>query len=285
MTTASDRPDLLGYEHPLIYKYVGARSVALSEEDGESTLRLRPDLRGPHGPKAAALGVLIQDLSAVTVTRFAPMAVPIQINIRVRTPASSLTEVAAHGYTLRRGRGVMASEARVTDPADRSRVVAFVTASWATAGAVLTEAKPTLQGPGTPEPGDPDPQAASMLDFIGATRRADGRGWELVEGPGAHAEQIALGGAARGLLHAGALQVLLEGAATTTAATQVPEDSLMIEELGTQFLAPARLGPISAIAELLVVSDDSVDCRVELREEGGAGRLSALSFARFRVIH
>lgn len=249
-----------------------------------STLPLRPDLRGPHGPRAAALAVLLQDLSAVTVTRFAPLTVPIQINVRVRSGASGLTELAAHGYTLRRGRAVMASEARVTDPSDPSKVVAFVTGSWATMGSNLAEAKPVTHGPGTPAEGDPDLATASMLDFIGATRRDDGRGWDLVEVEGPHTEPIALGGTSTGTLHAGALQVLIEGAATLVAASEVPEDRLMIEDLGTQFLAPARLGPISALAEPLVVGRDSIDCRVELREEGGRGRLSAVAFARFRII-
>ncbi len=66
-----------------------------------------------------------------------------------------------------------------------------------------------------------------------------------VEGP--HREPVALGGAPTHTLHAGALQVLIEGAATLVAGQQPAPDRLAIADLTTQFLAPARLAPIAAL--------------------------------------
>jgi acyl-coenzyme A thioesterase PaaI-like protein len=284
MTT---QPQAFDRDHdiPFIYRHIGALSVSDGFDAAESRLKLRPDLRGPNGVYAAPLGVLLQDLSSVTIARFAPLVVPIQLSIRIRQPVPEATELFATGVTHRRGRAVQATEASVYDSADRSRLVAFMTGSWATMG---SNQDPSAEHPGagTPVEGEPGPGdgSVSLLEAIGATPRSDGRGYELLDVAGPHREPIALGGTGTGTLHAGALQVLIEGGATIVAEQRVPGERLAIEDMSTQFLAPARGTPISSIGEVVFETDTSLDCRVELREEGGAGRLSALAFVRFRII-
>jgi acyl-coenzyme A thioesterase PaaI-like protein len=280
VASSSERLDLRPHAVPFIYPYVNARTMALSEDEATGTLIVRDDLRVGRGPSAAALAVVLQDLSAVTIARFAPLVVPIQINVRIRRAAGAARELVVAGSTLRRGRAVMATEARMADVDDPTTTVAWATGSWATMGSNLSVPKPGGPGPGSYGDGRPK-GVGSCLEAIGATLRADGRGWELAEVAPAHREPIALGGEATGTLHAGALQVLAEGAAATVAGRYAAVEELMVEELSTQFLAPVRSMPVAAVGEAISVRDDGIDIRVEVREEGGSGRLAALSFVRF----
>lgn len=267
---------------PFIYGYVGARTHPVSEDRAEGTLHLRADLRGPHGPRAAALAVLVQDLSAGTVGRYASV-VPILINVQIRRSASAVEELFARGSTLRRGRSVMATEVHLSDAAEPESVVAFGTASWAVMGTATDTPRPPRPGPGTPAGDDIDPSGGfhSMLEAIGAVPLGDGRGYQLA---GVEAEHGQPAGPQAETLHVGALQVLAEGAATLVAEQRMAGAELMIETLTTHFLAPVRTGRITAVAEILTVGDGGLDCRVEVRDQAGEGRLSSLALARFAVV-
>jgi acyl-coenzyme A thioesterase PaaI-like protein len=269
---------------PEIYKLVSARLRDLDEDHGEGTLPIRPGLRNLNGPSAAALAVLLQDLSAVTIARFAPLVVPIQINVRIRATAAGVETLIAKGETTRRGRAVQFTDAQYYDAAEPSRVVAFATGSWATMGSNRETPRPGGPGPGTPAEDDPpyNLDFASLFAAIGARERAGG-GVELGSVEAVHTEPVALGGSSTGTLHAGALQVLAESAATQAATATVPAERLMIEELSTQFLAPARITPITALGSVVASTDTSIDCRVEVREQSGDGRVCALSYARFAI--
>ncbi len=270
---------------PFMYRYVGARSHPGTGDTADGTLRVRADLRGPNGLFASPLAIFFHDLSGIAVVRYAPLVVPIQVNVRVRSSAGAAEELVGHCELTRRGRSIMASEARMYDPRHPGRVVAFVTATWFNTGSALDVPESRLVGPGTVEDDSESIELAdSILDAIGAAPRADGRGLDLDEVAAPHRETAALGGPASGTLHAGALQILAEGAAFQVAGGSAGRSALAIEELSTQLLAPARVAPISAIGEVLAVTDDVVDCRIEVREEGGSGRLAAATIARFRVV-
>src|SRR6478735_4427642 len=92
-----DPRHLPSFEIPAIYKQVGARLEPLDDDRGEGTLAIRANLRTLNGPSAAALAVLLQDLSAITIARFAPLVVPIQINVRILAAAAGVDQVFAHG--------------------------------------------------------------------------------------------------------------------------------------------------------------------------------------------
>jgi acyl-coenzyme A thioesterase PaaI-like protein len=270
---------------PAIYKQIGARLEALDADRGEGTLVIRPNLRQLNGPSAAALAVLLQDLSAVTIARWAPLVVPIQINVRILAAAADVGELFAHGITLRRGRAVQATDAGYYDAADRSRLVGYATGSWATMASNLDEPRPTQFGPGTPQPGDPADiwDFATLIDAVGGRTSDDGAAAELGEVPADATEPIALGGTATGTLHAGALQVLAEHGAVIAATRQCDPATLMIRQLSTQFLAPARVTPLRAEGRVVASDDSSLDVRVEVREAAGDGRIVALTYARFAV--
>jgi acyl-coenzyme A thioesterase PaaI-like protein len=283
MTTSGERIDLQPHDIPFIYGQVGARTRSLSEDSAAGTLTVRDDLRVWRGPSAAALAVLLQDLSAVTVARFAPLIVPVQIDVRIRPSALTAAELSAEGTTLYRGRTIMATEAQVVDAADPTRMVAFLMASWATLRSNLDVPKERLIGPGAEE-SHRQIRASSLLEAIGATVRDDHRGCELGDVAPEHTEPIALGGSATQTLHAGALQVLAEGAASIVAGDRVDPEQWMIEDLSTKFVRPARSVPLAAIGEVVSMTATELDVRVEVREEAGAGSLCALSFARFGLI-
>ena len=66
--TRLDPENLEPYLIPLIYKQIG---VEITSDDGqvaEGILTLRQGLRGVGGPSAVALAVLLQDISAVTIS-------------------------------------------------------------------------------------------------------------------------------------------------------------------------------------------------------------------------
>jgi acyl-coenzyme A thioesterase PaaI-like protein len=285
MTTEQKFPFARGADIPFIYRHVGARSVGKGLDAAESRLQLRPDLCGPNGIYAATLGVLLQDLSSVTIARVAPLVVPIQLSIRIRKPVSDTTELFATGVTHRRGKTVQATEASVYDSPDRTNLVAFMTGAWHTVGS-NQEPGPDYPGAGTPEEGlnGPGDGSMSLLRAIGASVRSDNRGYELREVEGGHVEPIALGGTGTGTLHAGAFQVLMEGGATIVAKQRVPEERLAIEDMSTQFLAPARATPITSVGQVVSLTDTSLDARVEMWEGGTGGRLVGLTFARFRIL-
>ncbi len=282
---AIDPENMAPHPIPQIYLQVGAEMKYVDDDTAEGTLTMRPGLRNLGGPSAAAMAVVLQDISALTISRFAPLNVPIFINVRIRPAAADVRTIFARGTTLRRGRSVMSLDSILTDADRPGTVIGYATGSWAAMDSYLREPRATRFGPGTPTPADPPGvrEFDSLLEAVGGRLRDDGRGAELGEVNLGATEPVALGGTGTGTLHAGALQVLAESAASSVAAQAVGAERLMIHELSTQFLAPCRVTPIAAIASVMATSDGTLDCRVELHEDGGSGRLTALSYARFKV--
>jgi acyl-coenzyme A thioesterase PaaI-like protein len=280
-----DHENLAPHQIPLIYKQIGAVITSDDGQVAEGTLDIRPALRGVGGPSAAALAVLLQDISAVTISRYAPLNVPMVINVRIRDNAADVSTVFATGRTLQRGRSVMALDAVYYDADRPGTVIGTATGTWAAMDSYLAEPRQTRIGPGTQVAGD-DPSALDFDDLlvaVGGRVRGDGTGVEMGEVPLDAPEPIALGGTGTGTLHAGALQVLAENAAVLAAEAAVDRSKLMIQGLSTQFIAPCRETPIAALGTVLAAGDGSVDVQVELHESGGAGRLTALSYARFAL--
>jgi acyl-coenzyme A thioesterase PaaI-like protein len=260
-----------------IYRHVGSRSKPLSDDTAEGRLVLRRDLRSPNGPFASAIGIFMQDLAGVNIFRLAPLIVPVQIDIHIRDSAAGVSELTARGEIVRRGRTLMVTRAQITGG---DRLVAHGTATWATMGSTLTEPGPWR----STEPDAPDRELPPLLEWLGGQPRAAGDGVDLREVAAELQEPVALGGPSTGTLHGGPLQILTEAAAWQVAQKRAPQERLMIQDFSTLMMSPARAAPFAAVGEIIAAGESSLDCRVEVRDEAGAGKLAAMSLARFSIL-
>jgi hypothetical protein len=78
--------------------------------------------------------------------------------------------------------------------------------------------------------------------------------------------------------------VLAEATAWHIASQRVPRERLIIEDLSTAMMAPTRHAPFFTAGEVLWERPGSIDCRIEMREDAGRGRVTAVTFARFATI-
>ena len=260
-----------------IYRHVGSGSKPLSDDSAEGRLALRSDLRGLNGPFASAIGIFMQDLAGVNIFRLAPLIVPVQIDLHIRDAAVGVSELVARGEIVRKGRTLMVTRAQITGA---DRLVAFGTATWATMGSNLAEPNPWR----ATQANTPDREVPPLLEWLGAQPRADGTGMDLHEVTAELREPVALGGPSTGTLHGGPLQVLTEAAAWRVAENRFHKDRLMIQDFSTLMMAPARAAPFAAVGEIVSAGASALDCRIEVRDQSGAGRLAAMSFAHFAVL-
>jgi hypothetical protein len=107
-------------------------------------------------------------------------------------------------------------------------------------------------------------------------------------GPGAFAidevapefgEPIALGGPQSHTLHGGPLQILAEASAWDAVNDVVGAGRLT--GMTTYMVAPARITPLVTRTRVLVGAHPIVDCRVELYDDDGKGKICAVSDLQF----
>jgi acyl-coenzyme A thioesterase PaaI-like protein len=263
-----------------IYRHIGAGSTGLTLTTSEGRLPLRPDLRGPNGPLASALAVFSQDLAGCNVYPIAPMVAPVQIDVHVRDPALDQDELFGTSEIVRLGRTLMVTHAHMYAGSDRRRLVAFTQATWMTMNS-------TRDHPGEPHQTKITVPAESpplLLEWLGAKPRPDGSGLDLAELPPALSEPVTLGGLENPAMHGGPIQVLTEATAWHIASQRIPRKRLMIEDLSTAMMAPTRHAPFFTAGEVLYERPGSIDCRIEVRENAGNGRVTAVTFARFATL-
>jgi acyl-coenzyme A thioesterase PaaI-like protein len=258
-----------------IYRHIGAGSAPTGDSTSEGRLPLRPDLLTSTGPWASALAVFSQDLAGVNVFRFAPLLVPVRIDVHLRGDAAGESELFGKARILKRSKNTIITTARIYRGTGSDVPLGYSSIHFATMGSSRETPLDFARTQVTvPRQAPPD-----LLSWIGATPRDDGRGYDLTEVTEAITEGIALGGSPARVVHGGPLQVLAEGAAMTVAES-VAGESPRLEDFATTFLAPAKHPPLSAIGELVVMTKESVDIRVEVCNADGS--LAAVSEARFR---
>jgi acyl-coenzyme A thioesterase PaaI-like protein len=260
-----------------IYRHIGAGSVGTSRTTAEGTLPLRSDLRGPNGPFASAVAVFLQDIAGCNVFPIAPMVAPVQIDVHVRDGADGASELVGTSEVVRAGRTLIVTQARVHRADEHERLVAFGQITFATMGS-------TREQPGDPHRTRstvPEGPVTSLFEWLGARPRSDGRGVDLEKLPPELVEPVTLGGTDSPSLHGGPLQILTETAAWHVASQRADRERLRIADFSTAMMASSRVAPFAAVGEVLSERAESIDCRVELREDGGQGRVTAVSYARF----
>ena len=269
--------DVVGTSALAIYRHVGAGSIGTSATTAEGMLPLRSDLRGPNGPLASALAVFLQDLAGCNVFAIAPLVAPVQIDVHIRDRADGASQLVGTSEVVRAGRTLIVTQARVHGADDPERLVAFGQVTFATMGSTRVQ-------PGDPHHTRstvPEQPVAPLFEWLGARPRSDGRGCDLEDLPPELVEPVTLGGTANPTLHGGPLQILTEMAAWHVASHRLERERLRIEDFSTAMMASSRVAPFAAVGEVLSERAGSIDCRVELREDGGQGRVTAVSYARF----
>jgi acyl-coenzyme A thioesterase PaaI-like protein len=253
------------------YRYLASRPRALGRDDAEGSMRLRHDLRTPGGGVLAApLAIAMLDVAGINIDCINILAL-IQINVSIIDPATDVAEVYLRGRVTHEARTAVFTEVEMFDAANRDRAIGFGRANWL----VIC---PTGPGFVYPDPGDgiaDSPGAPPLWEAYTGRRRDDGR----LEIPGLSP----LIGTER--LHHGPIQVVLEAGGLEAIASGTGTDRLQVEQLATTIVRPGRTGPFVATATVLPAREGatSAACRVDMHDEGNAGRLIAAADLRVRV--
>jgi acyl-coenzyme A thioesterase PaaI-like protein len=250
------------------YRYLGTYSETRARDRAEGWVRIRSDMQGPVGLLAAPLGIALLDTAGINVDPLAVVS-PTRIDLEIFEPGPDIAEIHLDGRIIREGRSQFFTEGRLTDAADRTRVVAIGGTHWAVSG---------------PNPGfryvDSRPGVAESADLpplyepFGARLRDDGN----LEIPVMTPE---LG---RNSLHQGPFQVVSEAAAMLTAHDIAGTDKFWIQHQGTSLISRGIGAPFVTSSEPVRITDESVTVRVELKAEGDGGRVCSVSVCRFRLV-
>jgi acyl-coenzyme A thioesterase PaaI-like protein len=250
------------------YRYLGTYSETKGRHDAEGWMNIRPDLRGPVGLLAAPLGIALLDTAGINVDPLAAVA-PTRIEMQILTPAPDVKRMHLEGRILREGKSQFFTESRITDDADRSRLLALGITHWAVSG----------PNPGfnyvDNRPGAPakDAELPPLYEPFGARVRDDGE-LEIAE------LRPELGG--RGL-HQGPFQVVPEQAAMR-ALERAGHIRYWIEHQGTSIVSRGTDSPLVTTSEVLRVVDQTALVQVELRAAGDNNRLCSVTVCRFRLV-
>jgi acyl-coenzyme A thioesterase PaaI-like protein len=254
----------------MTYRYLGTHAEAIDRHHATGSLRLRSDLRGPHGLLASPLTILVADVIGILDDAIAVPA-PTQIALQILDDGAGVKTVYCIGEMFHEGRSQLFSRARLVDADDHRRVLAICR----DAGVVMAPA-PEGYHYVDPGPGVADsPSLPPLWQAFGALRRDDGR-FELPELTG----RI---GSTSGSLHHGATQIVMEAAATEAATDAAGSDRLRVDHWHVTFSARGTIGPFGTSTEVVAVSDTLVAVESELYDRGNSRRIAAASAVFRRV--
>jgi hypothetical protein len=254
----------------MTYRYLGTHADAIDRHHATGHLRLRSDLRGPHGLLASPLTILVADTIGILDDAIAVPA-PTQIALQILDDGDGVDTVFCLGEMFHEGRSQLFSRARLVDADDHGRVLAICR----DAGVVMAPAPEGYQyvdpGPGVAD----SPTLPPLWQAFGAERR-DGGVFELPELTG----RI---GSTSGSLHHGPTQIVMEAAATEAAIGAAGSDRLRLDHWHVTFSARGTIGPFETTTEVLAVSGEVVAVETELHDRGNSRRIAAAAAAFRRV--
>ncbi len=239
----------------MTYRYLGTHAEAVDRHHATGHMKLRRDMRDPHGLQASPLMILIADVVGILDDAIAVPA-PTQMAIELLDDGEGVDEVYCEGRIIHEGRSQLFSTATVYDAADRGRVVAVAR----DAGAVVAPAPEgyTYVDPG---PGVPDsPDLPPLWQAFGA-----------VETPGGGMEIPQLTsriGSTSASLHHGATHIVLEAASMNAAVEGAGDDRLRLAHWHVSFTARGKEGPFVASSAVVSAGAHRIAVESELREGG-----------------
>jgi hypothetical protein len=254
----------------LTYRYLGRRTPELDVGVQSITMPLRHDMRNAVG------GVMVAPLciaSPETGGIIDDVAVPNPViaSMQVLDDARDVRELAVLPETIKIGRSMGFSRARIVDAADLERVIALSEGVGVSIGDTPGHYE-KVENPPVEVVDSPD--LPPLHQVFGATRRSPGV-WQL----GELVEEFASPDAA---LHLGPQHVVLETAATDLAAELTGNDKLQIESWHVMFVARGKVGPFRASGRAFLGTDNRVGCTVSLYDEGNGDRVVTSASALFR---
>src|ERR1700734_2101930 len=101
-----------GPEGLMTYRYLGTHADAIDRHHATGSLRLRSDLRGPHGLLAAPLAILVADTIGILDDAISVPA-PTQMSVEMLEDGAGVSTVFCIGEMVHEGRAQLFSRARI----------------------------------------------------------------------------------------------------------------------------------------------------------------------------
>jgi hypothetical protein len=256
----------------LSYRYLGRVNSGLDRNDGAEQMALRHDMRNQLGGiLAAPLCIFSPEAGGMNDDEFVPN--PVIASMQIVDDASDVKSLRAVPETVRLGRQMGFSRTLIVDDADSSRVVAISEGMGVSLGGTPGHYE-KVDNPSIAIEDSPD--LPPLHQVFGAVRSPDGV-WRLPE----LSIEMASPDAA---LHLGPQHIVLEVAATESAAAAAGTDRLQIESYHCMFAARGKVGPFRASAEAFAGNGGRVGARMTLNDEGNGNRAVTSATALFRVV-
>jgi hypothetical protein len=258
---------MMGPSGLMSYWYLGR---AFNQHQDPDTMKLRSDMRNPHGGiLAAPLALAAPETGGWRDREVIPA--PVAYGLHILDDAVGVSEIRITRSTVRKGRRMGFSRSEVVDAHDPNRVIAITTGIGITLGDAPPGFEPIELPPDVPDTEDLPP----LHVVFGVARDPDG--WRLPELSARHASTSAS-------LHIGPIHVAFEAAAVEAAATHVDTDRLQVEHWDTHFISPGSVGPFLVEVDSVAGHTDRVAARMTLLDEGRDNAIVAAGAATFRRV-
>lgn len=253
----------------LTYRYLGRRWDSLDSGVEGAFMDLRHDMRNSLGGiMAAPLCVASPECGGFNDDVVVPN--PLIASMQILDPAPDVRRLLIRPDNLHTGRRLGFSRALVVDAADPSRVVAISTGVGLSLGPA-PEGYQKIDNPPIDVIDSPD--LPPLHQVFGAIRRSGGV-WTLP----ALTPELASPDAA---LHIGPQHIALEAAANDLVETAVG-GPLQIRDWYVMFVSRGKTGPFRTVGECFPGADGTWGARVNLIDDGEAGRVVSTCAATFR---
>jgi hypothetical protein len=223
------------------------------------------------GILAAPLCIFSPEAGGMNDDEFVPN--PVIASMHIVDDARDVKKLRAVPETVRLGRQMGFSRTLIVDDADSARVIAISEGMGVSLGGTPGHYE-KVDNPSIAIEDSPD--LPPLHQVFGAVRSPDGV-WRLPE----LSVEMASPDAA---LHLGPQHIVLEVAATESAAAAAGTDRLQIESYHCMFAARGKVGPFRATAAAFAGNGGRVGTRMTLNDEGNGDRVVTSATALFRVV-
>ncbi|CAA0136607.1 Uncharacterised protein [Mycolicibacterium vanbaalenii] len=256
----------------LSYRYIGRHHASMNVGPVDDTVTVRRDmLDGAGGVLLSVFGIaapeggLVSDLEAVPN--------PVVHSCQVLDPGVGVKRFEVRSEDLKRGQRMSYSRSLIVDADNPSRVLALTEGQGVSIGV-----PPDGLQKMTVEPLEvvDSPDLPPLWQVFGG-RQVDARTWTLPE----LTAEVASPDAA---LHVGPQFVLTETAARSSVTALIGETAISGASSHTMFLARAKSGPFTFVAEPILGSDTVIAARTHVYDEGADRKLVTAATHVFRRV-
>ncbi|MEV0671787.1 hypothetical protein [Mycobacterium sp. NPDC050441] len=256
----------------LSYRYLGRSYSSMDLGPVDDTVTLRRDMRNSTGGLLlAVLGISSPDSGGVSDREAVPN--PVIHSCQVLDPARDVKRIRVDTEVLKQGRQLAYSRSVIVDADHPDRVIALTEGQGISIG---TPPQGLERMPVDPIGIVDGPDLPPLWQVFGGSERPDGH-WALPE----LAVEVASRDAA---LHIGPQFVILETAASASAAEAAGTDALQGLSSHVMFLARGKAGPFRVDTQVLSGAGGTIAVRATLHDEGADGKaVTAASYVFGRI--